>query len=300
MSELLIEAIFPQVVGAKANLRDQLLQECAAAGISAEEAESLLSVVPPRLLASSCFLDRLTRFWRYEFGIPFNVNNGQDLVWGTHMWVPVTHLFAAISAAHKRLDISKKQEYLARLADPSKHQDALCEMAPIIRLDASVSAEFEVAALSDGNQTVDWVLGPVAGRKVMFDVKRRVADFIKQADRFGDASGGAASPPDHNPAILFRSVEKKLPSNDPASSLQGVWIATEIKQDAARLLEAFEALDKTKVHFAILGDWQNDIYVLTRRSEDKKFLLDLFASTESARFTFDRQLSSSAMDRPTD
>jgi hypothetical protein len=124
----------------------------------------------------------------------------------------------------------------------------------------------------------------------MFDVKRRVADFIQQADRFGDdASGRASRPPDHDPAILFRSVEKKLSSNDPASSLQGVWISTEIKQDAVELLAAFEALDKMKVHFAILGDWEKDIYVLVRRPEDRQFLLDLFGSTESTRFTFDRR-----------
>jgi hypothetical protein len=285
---MMIDEVFPQVVGAKASLRDRLLQEFSLAGISQEEAERLMSAVPPLLLDSGCFLDRMTGFWRYEFGLPFNVNSNQDLVWGTHMWVPVVHLSAAILAAHERLDNGKRQEYLARLAEPPKHQDALCEMAPIIRVDPSVPAEFEVAGLSDGNQTIDWVLGPVGGRKVVFDVKRRVADFIKQADQFGGDASGTARPPDHDPAILFRSVENKLPSNDPASSLQGVWINTEIKQDAAKLLAAFEALDKAKVHFAILGDWKNDVYVLVRRPEDRQFLLDLFGSTESTRFTFDK------------
>ncbi len=162
-------------------------------------------------------------------------------------------------------------------------------MAPIIRVDPSVPAEFEVSGLSDGNQTIDWVLGPVSGRKVVFDVKRRVADFIKQADQFADdAPEATPAPPDHDPAILFRSVEKKLLSNDPASSLQGVWIGTDIKQDAAKLLAEFEVLDKAKVHFAILGDWERDIYILVRRPEDRQFLLDLFRSIESARFTFNK------------
>jgi hypothetical protein len=283
----LIDEIFPQVVGAKASLRDRLFQEFSLERASREEAERLLSAVPPPLLESGCFLDRMTGLWRYEFGIPYTVN--QNLIWGTHMWVPVTHLLAALVAAHQRLDSRKRQEYFGRLAEPSKHQDALCEMAPIIRVDPSVPAEFEVWGLSNGNQTIDWVVGPVSGRKVMFDVKRRVADFIKQADQFADdASGGTSPPPDHDPAILFRSIEKKLPSNDPASSLQGVWIGTDIKQDGAKLLAAFEALDKAKVHFAILGDWKRDIYVLVRRPEDRQFLLDLFRSTESTRFTFNK------------
>lgn len=285
---MMIDEILPQFIGAKDSLRNRLLEECAQARISRGEAEQILSTIPPLLLNSGCFLDRMTRLWRYEFGIPFTVNDRQNLIWGTHMWVPVAHLFAAILAAHRRLNSDKRQEYLGRLAEPTKHQDALCEMAPIIRIDPSIPAEFEVSGLSAGNQTIDWVLGPVGGRKVIFDVKRRVADFIRQADQFADSSG-RAPPPDHDPAILFRSVENKLSPNDPASSLQGVWISTEIKQDATELARAFDALDRAKVHFAILGDWKSDVHVLVRRPEDRQFLLDLFGSTESTRFTFEKR-----------
>jgi hypothetical protein len=285
---MLIDEIFPQVIGAKASLRDRLMEELVLAHVTREDAERILSSVPPLLLNSGCFLDRITGLWRYEFGIPFTVNSNQSMVWGTHMWVPVVHLLAAILAANQRLDSRRQREYLERLAEPSKHQDALCEMAPIIRVDPSVPVGFEVAGLSDGNQTIDWVIGPISGRKVIFDVKRRVVDFLKQADQWADDAPGEASPPDHDPAILFRSVEHKLPSNDPALNLQGVWISTEIKQDAAKLRTAFENLDKTKVHFAILADWKSDIHILVRRPEDRQFLLDLFRSTESTRFTFDK------------
>jgi hypothetical protein len=40
---MLIESIFSQVIETKASLRDRLLQECTSAGISAEDAEALLS-----------------------------------------------------------------------------------------------------------------------------------------------------------------------------------------------------------------------------------------------------------------
>jgi hypothetical protein len=285
---MLIEDILPQFIAAKAGLRDRLLEEFALAQISREETDQILSAVPALLLESGCFLDRMTGFWRYEFGIPFTVNDKQSLIWGTHMWVPVAHLCAALLASHRRTNGSKRQEYLARLADPARHQDVLCEMAPIIRVDPSIPADFEVAGLSPGNQTLDWVLGPVSGRKVIFDVKRRVADFIGHANHFAGSNDLASLPPDHDPALLFRSVENKLSPNDPASSLQGVWIATEIKQESSKLATAFDALDQTKVHFAILADWQPDIHVLTRRPEDRQFLLGLFQATESNRFTFDR------------
>jgi hypothetical protein len=285
---MLIEKICPEAIGAKASLRDRLLAEFLLTQISPDEADLILADVPPLLLNSECFLDRMTDLWRYEFGVPFTVNESRNLIWGTHMWVPVAHLCAALLASYRRTNGSKRQEYLARLAEQTKHQDALCEMAPIIRVDPSIPAEFEVPGLSAGNQTVDWLIGPVRGRNVAFDVKRRVVDFIGHANHFADPNDLAALPPDHDPALLFRSVENKLRASDPKACLQGVWVSTEIKQEASRLTAAFDALDPTKVHFAILADWKPDIHVLVRRAEDRQFLLDLFQATESDRFTFER------------
>src|SRR5688572_4002357 len=111
---MLIDEVFPQVVGARASLRDRLFEDFSLAGISSEEAKRLLSAVPRLLLESGCFLDRITGFWRYEFGIPFTVNDNKNLVWGTHMWVPVTNLHAAMLAAHQRLDSRKRKEYFER------------------------------------------------------------------------------------------------------------------------------------------------------------------------------------------
>ncbi len=285
---MLIDEICPEVIGAKASLRDRLLEEFLLTQISREEADLILAAVPRLLLNSECFLDRMTGLWRYEFGIPFSVNDSRNLIWGTHMWVPVAHLCAALLASYRKTAGSKRQEYLARLAEPTKHQDALCEMAPIIRVDPSIPAEFEASGLSAGNQTVDWLIGSVRGRNVAFDVKRRVADFIGHANHFADSNDLASLPPDHDPALLFRSVENKLRASDPETCLQGVWVSTEIKQDASKLNAAFDALDHAKVHFAVLADWKSDIHVLIRRREDRQFLLDLFHATESDRFTFDR------------
>jgi hypothetical protein len=117
-------------------------------------------------------------------------------------------------------------------------------------------------------------------------VKRRTTDFIKQAELMGGE--GAAPEPDHDPALLFRSVEQKFALADPAERLQGVWIVTDIKQDEEHLHSAFSALDASRVHFAILGDWKPDVYVLVRRDEDRQYLLDLFHAEPSTRFTFRR------------
>jgi hypothetical protein len=91
---LFIDQILPQVVEAKASLRDRLIEELLLARIAREEAERILSAVPPPVLNSGCFLDRMTGLWRYEFGIPFDISSDQSMIWGTHMWVPVAHLLA--------------------------------------------------------------------------------------------------------------------------------------------------------------------------------------------------------------
>jgi len=53
------------------------------------------------------------------------------------------------------------------------------------------------------------------------DVKRRTADFIKQTENIGSES--VAPEPDHDPGLLFRSVESKFESADPNLQLQGVY-----------------------------------------------------------------------------
>jgi len=60
----------------------------------------------------------------------------------------------------------------------------------------------------------------------------------------------------------------------------------DIAQNEDELLRAFTALDASRMHFAILGDWLVDAHVLTRRSEDKRFLQRLFNLTDSSRFVF--------------
>jgi len=200
------------------------------------------------------------------------------------MWVPVESLFSTLFCAHSRIPEKNKATYLAELADPKKHQVKLVEMIPVAKVGPNAPVDFEVAGLGAGNRTVDWVIGPQDGRIVLLDVKRRTTDFIKQTERIDTAN--AAPEPSHDPALLFRSIEQKFLPADPDLQLQGAWIVTDLKQEENRLMQAFTALDARRVHFAILGDWEPDVYVLTRRDIDRPFLLKLFHIYSSNRFTF--------------
>ena len=281
---MFIDQVFPEVVGGKSTLRERLLTNAAASGWPEERANALIAIVPQRLINSACFLDKMTGLWRYEFGMPYDI--AKKLVWGTHMWVPADCLFFALSSAYSRLPENKRAAYLERLADPDRHQATLVEMIPAHKVDAAVPMAFEVAGLGVGDRAVDWVIGPQGGRTTLLDVKRRTTDFIQQAERIG--TEGAAPEPDHDPALLFRSVEQKFVAADPSVRLQGAWIFTDIQQEEELLARAFSALDPDKVHFAVFGDWKPDVYVLVRREADRQYLLDLFRGEPSSRFTFKR------------
>lgn len=281
---MLIEKIFPAVVAEKSTLLKCLFAEGEKRGLSNEDTEAIVSIVPKTLIETGAFLDKMTGLWRYEFGVPYDI--AENLVWGTHMWVPVESLFTTLLCAHSRIPENKRGTYLAELADPKKHQNKLVEMIPAAKVGSNAPVDFEVSGLGAGNRTVDWVIGPQDGRTVLLDVKRRTTDFIKQTERIDTAK--VAPEPSHDPELLFRSVDQKFLPADPDLQLQGAWIVTDIKQEENQLLQAFATLDASKVHFAILGDWKPDVYVLSRRDIDRQFLLETFRCYTSNRFIFQK------------
>ncbi len=283
---MFIEQIFPAVIAQKSNLREQLIAESNRRGVQSVVMNDVISLVPRALIDAPAFLDKLTNLWRYEFGIPYDI--GKDFFWGTHMWPPVYYLFDALFCAFSRLANSQRVEYMKRLNNPDKHQSTLVEMIPVQKIDLIIPAQFEVPGVGIGNKTVDWVIGPDNGRNVRIDVKRRSIDFIKQAERISAES--EAPEPDHDPSLIFRSVEDKYDIADPNYFLQGAWIVTDIKQEETLLSAAFETLNASKVHFTIIGDWKSDAHVLVKRTEDEKYLRDLFHIQESVRFTFKQNI----------
>jgi hypothetical protein len=207
------------------------------------------------------------------------------------MWIPVDYLFHTVFCAFIRLPAAQRRQYLARLVDRDKHQDALAEFAPVLHLNPDFRAAFEVPGLGSGNRTFDWVIQATQGRQVLLDVKRRTRDFIEYVRRIiaGERdSDGTGPAPTHEPALLFRNVEEKFMPRDPDTYLQGAWIVTDLQQEAGELAAAFEALNARRIHFAILGDWEAGVHVLVRRPVDKPFLLTLLGVSESPRFVFRR------------
>lgn len=279
---MIIDHIDPKVVGAKSTLRQLLLDKWIANGRSAELSNNDLAAIPRPLVDAEAFFDRRTGYWRYEFGAPFSL--GEELVFGTHMWIPVDHFELAIRTVLARVPVAKRSPYLARLNDRWSHWDTLVEMMPGHRLTRTAAADFEVDGVGVGNKTIDWV-AEFEDRAVRLDVKSRSTDFLKQAEQ-KDVNGFMPEPL-HDPGLMFRSVQGKFVAADPATVLQGAWIVTHIKQNKVELARAFAALDEHLVHFAFFGDWESDVNLLVKPNVDQDFLLRMFTAVQSDRFTFD-------------
>src|SRR5262249_10314632 len=108
---MLIERVLPRVIGGKATLYGRLIAEGKGRGLSVSEIETLVSLIPLKLLNADCFLDRLTDLWRYEYGLPYESISKNQYVWGSDMWPPVTYLFEAVRFAQTRLPAQQRRRY---------------------------------------------------------------------------------------------------------------------------------------------------------------------------------------------
>jgi hypothetical protein len=79
---MIIEQIFPNIVGEKSDLPKCIEKEIKSRGLSNELASSIINSLPSKLSNTYTFFDTMTQLWRYEYGIPYRIGN--QVVWGTH------------------------------------------------------------------------------------------------------------------------------------------------------------------------------------------------------------------------
>jgi len=90
--------------------------------IPEDDARYLFRLLPKPLQEVPAFHDRLTRLWRYDFGIPIDRLPGDYVVIGTHMFPLVDRLVRVLHMACRRVSEPKLSRYLHRLSDAMKHQ----------------------------------------------------------------------------------------------------------------------------------------------------------------------------------
>jgi hypothetical protein len=277
--------------GATASLEEQFLTATRDRGLSSAEGQDLAALLSPALAACHCFFDILTKLWRYEFGVPLDRFSSGQIMYGTHMFHRVDRLVEALSAAKRWLTPAQLHQYLERLSESLKHTDALVEMLPVLRIHRDAIAQFEVRGYGEGNRTIDWLISVTGGPQVLLEVKHRKRDMVEYFGRLSDNPHKSETlTPTHNTDLLFQSVEGKFVQRLAAEPIQGVWIHVSIKQEQSELEASFARLDPQRIHFAVLGGWDEDVYILTRPDLDAQRLLNLFGRTLSDRYIFQRRM----------
>jgi hypothetical protein len=252
-------------------------------GYDRDEAQEIIRLVPTSLRELTCFLDRLTWVWRYDYGSPIIKLPSGKIGIAPNTFDKLDRLFDVIECARRRLESKVLRNYLQRLEDPEKHRDFLTEFDPIVRLDPTVVTYYEVSGYGDGNRTIDWLITE-AGVSLLLEVKNRTFDLAETFCRVDEGSrgpGGIAPAPNHDPRLLFRSIESKFIRRDPTDFIQGAWITTALKQEEDGLRAAFTELDPSRVHIAVLATREGDAYVLSHSVEVKKKALQLLRLRET-------------------
>jgi len=229
-----------QLVGGVASLPDLIVALATLKGTSRPDADCVVDLLPAALKSASCFLDRLTAKWRYIYGVPFDGLPGGRVVFGTHMYHEVDRLIDVIACAQRRLASKTLSGYLTAIGDPLKHQDALVEFAPILRIDSSSDVQYEVPGA--GNTTIDWLVRSPGQTDLLLEVKNRGRDLFEGLCRLNVevVDGVNAQPePIHDHNLLFRSVENKFLPRSTTETVQAVWIKTDVKQEEIELQSAF-------------------------------------------------------------
>lgn len=274
-----IDKINPQIVGGKELLKSRVVQELKNCGVSIEEIKAFIPFIDPKLLQAQCFYDKRTALWRYEYGDSWPISNKK--LWGTNnIWHRVDVLVRVILCAKGILPSDKIKRYMHRIADRSRHLDCLSEMLPVMRLNKNTKVNSDVK--SKGLVTdVDWEILPPNERPIFLEVKNRSRDLCDFAEK--DFSGE----PTHDHSLMFNKVEEKFNEADPNDCLQGVWICSQLRQNEQKLEEAFNQLNPAKIHFAIMGDFYEDVTILCRNGRsDAEYLKKILGISESQRAIF--------------
>ncbi len=275
------------MVGDKSTMYEAFIRCAAKYDDEKAYAVELLKLLPQPLKEAPVWFDKMTKLWRYEYGLPYDRLPEQTVISGTNVHLPAEELYSAIRIADERLRRDQLLRFLERLSDREKHSDVLFEMRPMKDVKANWQTNYEVSGLGIGNTTLDW---QVKGRliNVVFDVKNRTKSFIEYMKRIiPDIKRGAESirPSPPNPEDLFKSVEDKLKDRCYFSQLQGVWVHLEIQEEEDKLTLYFnKILNRRKVHFAVLSDWKNDAFILARNRIIVSLLKKIFGLIESKRF----------------
>jgi hypothetical protein len=244
-------------------------------GISISECEKLLSKIPQEVAVRFAFKDKLSQNWLYDFGDPI----GDPRIIGTHTFPRVSHLVNALKEADERLTLKDNQRWLGNLwnksKNPSNHMSMLEEISPLYHL---VNNFGVFPNIKSGAGDVDWELIGSNIPSIYLEVKYRHGDLHRMLKKIMENPNSSPQSP-RDADILFASLEHKFDICNPSARLQGVWIATHVKHEKARIQTAFNRFDPKALHFALIvspGAKDKTAFLLIQPGLPGQSILDIF------------------------
>jgi len=269
------------LVGERSSLGEALRQAAVEIDLDDHAVDDIERLLPATLIESPCFFIRLTQAWCYDFDLPIDRLPGDRIAIGSAMFPPVRRLLDVLLFASRRLVEDDLGKYLRRLGDESRHHDVMAEVLVVLSLPSDVSLAFEVPAETGNCRTVDWRIHRHPQPPVLLDVKNRTGDAVAFLASLVTAGASASTvQPTHDHAVLFQGVLPKFAECSPTDCLQGVWVITKVKQEETELNTVFDALDATRVHFAVISNMNRECIALSRASVDRALLAETLNLTE--------------------
>jgi len=284
LATMSIKHLLGPLVGETSHLVDVFLDVAERYGQECEEATELFKLLPQEVKSALAFFDTLTSRWRYDFGEPLEFQGSNQVLLGTHQWPEVEHLYRALRSMAQSVPATALIKYLGRLAARSKHQEVLFETRPLFYLAEGTAAEFEAVGCGKGNRTIDWRFSPKGSVDVLVEVKYRIGDVVQHfgpmVPDLGAGKNIVRSGPG-TPEPLFLSTYDKFLAASPSVRLQGAWIQSNIKVERAELIAYFLSLPSDLLHFAIVSNWGETGFLLSRGGVDRESIVRTFGLVEA-------------------
>lgn len=258
-------------------------------GDSKEKADNLFQLLPGELQLAPAFFLLLTKKWCYEFGDVIDRMPLDYWLIGSEQFPELENLYRGLCAADKYLTHSQFLDFMQRLSHSGKHLSTLAELAPLVRVSEGVAVDYEVSGYGDGNHPIDWLFSPKSGIPILMDVKYRIVDLVQHMSQmmpYLDAGQEQIFAPELDPAFLFKDTTEKFVARSQNDFLQGAWIYSHIKQDKSKLLAYFNSLDRKRLHYAILSQWNGDAFILCRDDINRDYLYSFFNLNHTEKYVY--------------
>jgi len=224
-----------------------------------EDIDEILKFLPYQLRNTEAFTTKLNPEWVYEYA-DFNSCYVNDILCVGGNTFHNVKFFYKILHYLNELDEKTKDNFYKKFAYKKQHQDTLAEFVPLFHKKQHTQIAANEKSYKDG-RTIDWTFIN-NDQELALEVKhKQIIEQLIKNDRIIQKS-------------YFKRTEDKFKSN--TQYFQGLWMVDHDNHidNIESLQKRFEKLDHLKIHFCIIGGWQNITKILLHPNSNQQKIID--------------------------